>query len=96
MEKITKLTERIVKMKLKQANYIIAGNGRDLKVYMFIMWLIGFAKLVNVNSFFCCFLLMYHSATPTSGYLLIHVVSVYTFLEEGTFGEIKIENIKIN
>ena len=78
------------------SNDDIAGIGSVLKVYMFIAWLNRFAKLVNVNSFFCCFLLMYHSATPTSGYLLIHVVSVYTFLEEGTFGEIKIENIKIN
>ena len=59
---------------LLTSNDIIAGNGRVLKVYVFIMWLNRFAKLVHVNSFFCYFLLMYHIATPTIGYLLIHVV----------------------
>ena len=37
------------------------------------MWLNRFAKLVNVNSLFCCFLMMYHTATPTIGYLLIEI-----------------------
>ena len=42
----------------KTSNNYIAGNGSVLKVYMFIKWLNRFAKLVNVNSFFCCFLLL--------------------------------------
>ena len=61
------------------SNDDIAGIGSVLKVYMFIVWLNRFAKLVNFNSFFCCFLLMYHIATPNIGYVLIHVVYVYIF-----------------
>ena len=37
------------------SNDYIAGKGSVLKVYMFIMWLNRFAKLVNVNSFFAVF-----------------------------------------
>ena len=37
--------------------------------------------------FFCCFLSMYHIATPPIGYLIIHVVYVYIFEEERKFGE---------
>ena len=33
--------------------------------------------------------MMYHIATPTIGYLLIHVVYVYIFVVEETFSEIK-------
>ena len=36
----------------KTSNDIIAGNGRVLKVYVFIMWPNRFAKLVHGNSFF--------------------------------------------
>ena len=34
--------------KSEEIDINIAGNGRVLKVYMFIMWLKRFAKLVNV------------------------------------------------
>ena len=42
------------------SNDFIAGNGRVLKVYVFIMWLNRFAKLVHLISFFfhCIILLL--------------------------------------
>ena len=46
------------------SNDIIAGNGRVLIAYMFIMWLYLLKKIFNVNIFFLLsfFVLIYHSA----------------------------------
>ena len=68
-------------MNSSTSNDNIAGNGSVLKVYMFIMWLNRFAKLVDVNSFFCCFLLMYHIATSNIGYLLPQKINI-NFIEK--------------
>ena len=48
---------------------IIAGNGRVLKAYMFIVWLYLFKNICNVDEFFLSFLLMHYIATFNGGCL---------------------------
>ena len=59
IQKITKMFPFINRE--ETSNDIIAGNGRDLKLYLFIVWLYLLKKYIfNVNDFFF-FLLMHHN-----------------------------------
>ena len=51
------------------SNDIIAGNGRVLKAFMFIVGLYLFKNIYNVNDFFSFFLLKHYFATFDGGFL---------------------------
>ena len=79
-----KTTKVSSKSPARTSNHIIAGNGRVLKLYLFIVWLCLFKKIYNVYDFYSLYLLMHYSATFNAGCLQKHNGKILGKLQRST------------